>query len=165
MLWTEAVARIKNRGVVVDHMKVSNQTKAIFLGVGPEAIAYAIMMVGLALQWAVIPVLVLGIGFPAAVVLLVFLRLRRKRRDEPISKARDARDEKPGEFWERYQQRDRHLNAVAITFATGVVIWIAGLTTGTILFACGALILLADQYLFAPWAYAKVGGWESDSAS
>jgi hypothetical protein len=147
-----------------DNLDVSNRAKAVLLGVGPEAIAYPMMIVGLALQWSVVPVLVLGVGIPSAVFFLILLKVQRRRRGGTSSGSLETRNEKPDEFWERYQRRDRHLNAFAVVFSAGVVIWIGGLTTGTILFAGGALILLADQYLFAPWAYAKVAGWESDSA-
>lgn len=135
---------------------MSNRTKAVLLGLGPEAVAYALVLVGLSIQWAVLPVLIIGVGLP----LVAFQRGLKARRNHRLSEAPVA-----GFSWRGYLRRERHLSSLSLVFVTALVFWVGGVTFGTMLFACGALILLVDQYVFAPRVLAKVADWESGRAS
>jgi hypothetical protein len=97
------------------------------------------------------PVLV-GFSLVPLVFMLAYVAIHRLRHRNEAGGEQMEDDESMAAadaVWEK-AMRSRPWYALFLVYLVGVIVWIYGVTTGSLLFAAGGLVFVADSYLFAP---------------
>jgi hypothetical protein len=128
---------------------MGKRARILSLAMTPYAIAYLLMAVGAALENPIMAAVVF-LGIPIVITLAILYQLR-KRRNESSDDGDDDTDDGEDD-WTLPRRSDLLLAAYLVGMVVAVaLITDAKATAGNVLFAAGAMLLVANLLFIAPW--------------